>query len=124
MYFLLSGRVPFVDGSVMHKLKSHAQVEISGLVATTTLTQSFHNPTANWQESIYVFPLPENAAVNFMEVEVGERKIVATVKERQVAKLVYEKAKQDVEIRPIRVIRFIREYPANDADFANVANIL
>jgi len=27
LYYLLSGRVPFDDGSVMHKLKSHAQVE-------------------------------------------------------------------------------------------------
>ncbi|MDA1160316.1 MAG: SUMF1/EgtB/PvdO family nonheme iron enzyme [Planctomycetota bacterium] len=27
LYFLLSGRVPFADGSVMHKLRSHAQVE-------------------------------------------------------------------------------------------------
>ena len=27
LYYLLSGRVPFADGSVMHKLKSHAQFE-------------------------------------------------------------------------------------------------
>ena len=27
LYFLLSGRAPFADGSVLHKLKSHAQVE-------------------------------------------------------------------------------------------------
>ena len=27
LYYLLSGRVPFDDGSVMHKLRSHAQVE-------------------------------------------------------------------------------------------------
>ena len=27
LYYLISGRPPFVDGSVMHKLKSHAQVE-------------------------------------------------------------------------------------------------
>ncbi len=27
LYFLLSGRPPFVEGSVMHKLKSHAEVE-------------------------------------------------------------------------------------------------
>lgn len=27
LYYLLSGRVPFDDGNVMHKLKSHAQIE-------------------------------------------------------------------------------------------------
>jgi serine/threonine protein kinase len=27
LYFLLSGRPPFADGSVMHKLKSHAQAD-------------------------------------------------------------------------------------------------
>ena len=31
LYYLLSGRVPFDDGSVMHKLKSHAQVEPASL---------------------------------------------------------------------------------------------
>ncbi len=30
-YFLLSGRVPFADGSVMHKLRSHAQLEPDAL---------------------------------------------------------------------------------------------
>jgi uncharacterized protein (TIGR03067 family) len=30
-YFLLSGRTPFVDGSVMHKLTSHAQIEPDSL---------------------------------------------------------------------------------------------
>jgi hypothetical protein len=30
-YYLLSGRVPFADGSVMHKLQSHAQVEPDSL---------------------------------------------------------------------------------------------
>ncbi|MGB4709821.1 MAG: SUMF1/EgtB/PvdO family nonheme iron enzyme [Fuerstiella sp.] len=30
-YYLLSGRVPFDDGSVMHKLKSHAQIEPESL---------------------------------------------------------------------------------------------
>ena len=31
LYHLLSGRVPFAEGSVMHKLKSHAQVEPDSL---------------------------------------------------------------------------------------------
>jgi serine/threonine protein kinase len=31
LYYLLSGRVPFADGSVMHKLKSHAQIEPESL---------------------------------------------------------------------------------------------
>lgn len=33
LYFLLSGQVPFDDGSVMHKLKSHAQVEPKSLAS-------------------------------------------------------------------------------------------
>jgi serine/threonine protein kinase len=33
LYFLLSGRVPFDDGSVMHKLQSHAQIEPAPLDA-------------------------------------------------------------------------------------------
>ena len=33
LYYLLSGRVPFDDGSVMHKLKSHAQIDPAPLNA-------------------------------------------------------------------------------------------
>jgi len=46
---------------------------ITGPIARSVLTQAFSNPTDQWLEAIYAFPLPENAAVDHMDLLVGER---------------------------------------------------
>ncbi len=75
-------------------LSSSADVSISGLIAHVTLSQSFSNHTDQWQEGVYVFPLPENAAVNHMQMTIGERVIVGEIKEKHKAKAIYQKAKR------------------------------
>ncbi len=74
---------------------SHADLDITGMVAKVTLTQEFYNQTDAWVEGVYVFPLPENSAVNFMAMHIGERRIVAKIKEKQEAKKIYQKAKSE-----------------------------
>ncbi|MFL0810872.1 MAG: marine proteobacterial sortase target protein [Agarilytica sp.] len=76
-------------------LESQAKVKISGMTAHITLSQSFSNITNEWQEGVYVFPLPENSAVNHMELQIGERIIVGEIKEKQQAKKMYQKAKSE-----------------------------
>lgn len=44
----------------------HVTTTISGLIVRTTVSQTFHNPSAEWAEGIYVFPLPGQAAVNHL----------------------------------------------------------
>ena len=39
-------------------------MNITGMINRVSVTQSFSNTTDDWQEGIYVFPLPENAAVD------------------------------------------------------------
>lgn len=68
-------------------------IEISGLLARVTVSQSFLNPTSQWQEGIYVFPLPETAAVDHLRMQVGERIIEGEIKPKQQARKVYEQAK-------------------------------
>jgi len=63
------------------------------MVATVELEQHFKNPTKHWVEGRYVFPLPENAAVNAMEMRIGKRTIKASIKEKDEAKKVYQEAK-------------------------------
>ncbi len=75
-------------------LNSHSDVKLSGMMAQVTLTQSFRNHTDDWQEGVYLFPLPENAAVNHMEMRIGERKIVGKIKEKQHARNIYQQAKK------------------------------
>src|SRR5690606_12847124 len=63
--------------------ESQAQVTIKGMLAKVVLRQTFENTSDDWVEGIYVFPLGETAAVNRMVMEIGERRIVAQIKEKQ-----------------------------------------
>ncbi len=74
-------------------LGTDVDIRIAGLVARTVVTQYFHNPTDEWLEGVYVFPLPQNAAVDTLEVRIGDRIVVGEIKERAEAKKLYEQAK-------------------------------
>ena len=63
-------------------LGTEVDIEVAGIVARTVVTQYFHNPTDLWLEGVYVFPLPENAAVDTLEVRIGDRLNVGEIKER------------------------------------------
>src|SRR5262245_2963199 len=66
---------------------------VSGPTARARVTQIFHNPTDGWVEAVYVYPLPEGGAVDTLKMVVGDRIIIADVKERKIAREVYEQAK-------------------------------
>jgi Ca-activated chloride channel homolog len=72
---------------------SDYNVTISGPTGRTVLTQRFENPAQGWVEGVYVFPLPEGAAVDTLKIIAGNRVIVGEVKEKQEAKTIYETAK-------------------------------
>ena len=74
-------------------LGTEVDIQVTGVVARTVVTQYFHNPTDLWLEGVYVFPLPENAAVDTLEVRIGDRVIVGEIQEREKAKETYEQAK-------------------------------
>ena len=74
-------------------LGSKVKVAVQGLVAQVRIRQEFSNVTSDWQEAVYVLPLPDNAAVNGMEIVVGDRRIVGEVRERQEAQKVYREAR-------------------------------
>lgn len=76
-------------------LETDVVIEVSGLIARTRVTQRFTNPTADWVEGLYVFPLPEDAAVDTLTMRIGERVIAGHVEERARAKRTYEKAKSE-----------------------------
>ena len=79
-------------------LKTDVQIAITGTIARATVRQEFTNPSTrkgDWLEGIYVFPLPETAAVDHLRMKIGERIIEGQIKERTAAKKVYEQAKQE-----------------------------
>ena len=54
-------------------LATEASFRVAGVVARATVRQRFQNATDGWVEGVYVFPLPENAAVDHLLMKVGER---------------------------------------------------
>ncbi len=77
------------------RLATEVAMQVTGLVARVQVGQRFHNPTGEWLEGVYVFPLPETAAVDTLRMVVGERVIEGEIRERREAKRVYEQAKRE-----------------------------
>ncbi len=75
-------------------LHSSVNFEVTGLIATVTLTQSFINQGEFTASGVYAFPLPEDAAVNFMEIRIGNRIIKGKIMEKAHAQKVFAKASQ------------------------------
>ncbi len=76
------------------KVNIDVAMEITGMVNRVSVTQTFSNKTNNWQEGVYVSPLPEDAAVDHMRLQIGERVIDGQIKEKKEAKKIYQRAKQ------------------------------
>jgi Ca-activated chloride channel homolog len=75
-------------------IATEVDIGVGGIVARATVKQYFVNPTKDWLEGRYVFPLPENAAVNRMKMVIGDRVIEAKIAERITARRAYEAAKK------------------------------
>ncbi len=76
-------------------LKTDVHMRISGMIARVKVEQHFKNPTNDWMEGVYVFPLPEESAVDHLDMKIGERVIEGQIKEKEQAKKVYEAAKHE-----------------------------
>ncbi|MEN0099950.1 MAG: VIT domain-containing protein, partial [Brucella pseudogrignonensis] len=77
------------------RISTDYNIDVSGPTARARLSQIFENPTNGWVEGLYVFPLPEDSAVYSLKMIVGDRVIVADIKEKQAAREIYEKAKSE-----------------------------
>ncbi|MBV1884485.1 MAG: marine proteobacterial sortase target protein [Pseudomonadales bacterium] len=75
-------------------LRSEVDIDVGGLLARVVVTQYFKNTTDIWMNGEYQFPLPERAAVDRLVMTVGERRIVGEIKEKQVAKKMFEQARR------------------------------
>src|SRR3954471_13753105 len=69
------------------------KAEISGFISRVTVTQHFWNPSKEKIEAVYVFPLPNNAAVDDMTLKINDRTIKGLIKKRDEARAIYEAAK-------------------------------
>ncbi|MFT5542206.1 MAG: Ca-activated chloride channel family protein [Glaciecola sp.] len=76
-------------------IQTEVKIAVTGMIARAKVTQTFTNQSNDWVNGLYVFPLPENAAVDHLMIEVGDRKIEGQIKEKKVAKKLFEQAKRD-----------------------------
>ncbi len=70
------------------------KTNISGYIATVEVVQQFHNPYDTKIEAKYVFPLPQNSAVNEFIMTVGDRRIRGIIRERKEAERIYQEARR------------------------------
>ena len=85
------------DGSVKSTCPlRHTEVRgaISGFLARVTVTQTFENNAAQTIEAVYTFPLPDNAAVDDMTIQIGSRTVHGVIRKREDARAIYEQAKR------------------------------
>jgi Ca-activated chloride channel family protein len=74
-------------------LDTDLQGKISGLIASLTLTQTFRNPSPEWVNGRYVFPLPEGASVDSLTLTTDDKILRGVVKEKEQAKKEFKAAK-------------------------------
>lgn len=84
------------DGAYVEAIRLGIDVDItvSGPTLRARVTQIFRNPTKDWVEATYVYPLPAGGAVDTLKMVVGDRIIVGDIKERQQARVIYEEARR------------------------------
>ncbi len=84
------------DSSIMQiALDTEVQMDITGNINRVIVEQIFTNPSDMWAEGVYVFPLPEDSAVDRLRMYVDERVIEGQIHEKEEAKKIYEKAKSE-----------------------------
>jgi Ca-activated chloride channel family protein len=73
-------------------LDSRIDITVRGPVVETVIVQRFRNPSDRATEATYIFPLPADAAVSAMAMQIGSRTIRAKIERRDAAQRRYEAA--------------------------------
>jgi Ca-activated chloride channel family protein len=82
----------FAQGQRIHLYAVGIQVKALGVAAEVTLTQRYRNEEAVPVEAVYSFPLEESCAVTRFEVEIGGKRVVGKIEEREKAFEQYDEA--------------------------------
>jgi Ca-activated chloride channel homolog len=82
------------DKQVFPLKHTEVMAKVAGNVSRVEVTQTFENPLKQPLEAIYTFPLPDQAAVDEMEIKVGDRTIRGFIKKREEAKQIFNEAKR------------------------------
>lgn len=92
-YFFVKSDDPSTDRLPLKATEVDAR--IAGPIADVTVTQRYRNEGQRPIEARYVFPGSTQAAVHAMTVRIGQRVIVADIREKQRARIEFETAKRE-----------------------------
>ncbi|MEG3978720.1 VIT domain-containing protein, partial [Microcoleus sp. herbarium8] len=70
---------------------TEVRAKIAGNLSRVEVSQKFENPFTKPLEAVYIFPLPDEAAVDEMEIKIGDKTIKGSIKKREEAQRIYEK---------------------------------
>jgi Ca-activated chloride channel family protein len=91
-YFFVEGADSALDRLPLKK--TGANVRLNGFLASVELTQVYRNEGNRPINATYIFPGSIRAAVNGMIMTIGERRIVAKIREKEAARQTFNAAKQ------------------------------
>ena len=68
----------------------HVTVTVDGSIATTSVDQTFYNPSGQRLEGTYIFPIPEGAEIDQFEMDVNGEMTRAELLDAKKARTIYE----------------------------------
>lgn len=92
-YFLIEGEESTLEQFPLKE--TNVTATISGVIADVYVTQTYANDGTHPINARYVFPASTRASVHGMKMTIGEQVVIAKIKERQIAKQEFEKAKTE-----------------------------
>src|SRR5262249_12454745 len=79
------GLYPRGNAPALAMLDSRIEVTVRGPIVEVVVVQRFRNATEHATEATYIFPLPDDAAVSAMAIQVGSRTIRRAIEPRESA---------------------------------------
>ncbi len=74
------------------RLGTDIVADVSGQTARVTVTQAFRNTSDEWMEATYLYPLPDDGAVDTLSMVVGDRIFTGKIKPKEEAREIYDEA--------------------------------
>ena len=72
--------------------RTDVEVDVTGSVVSASVSQRFTTSSKDPIEVVYLFPLPQHAAVDAMEMKIGQRTVKASIARRTEARAAYDRA--------------------------------
>lgn len=90
---MLMLRGPAIANSIPAlRLRTDIDVSVTGSIQRVVVTQAFRNTSNQWMAGEYLYPLPDNGAVDSLKMVVGDRVIIGHIEKREKARKIYAKA--------------------------------